>query len=156
MGFSRGEHDIRRIEDVGGAEDGDLMLFHRLEHGRLRLGRRAIDLVAEHHVREDRAGLELELAMTVGLGQHLRADDIRGHQVGRELNSFEAEPERFAGRLDHQRLAESGHAFDQNMAAAKQRGQHLSHDLAMADDHARDFALGARENLAKFRDPLVG
>jgi len=26
----------------------------------------------------------------------------------------------------------------------------------MADDDARDFALGARENLAKIRDPLVG
>ncbi len=107
-------------------------------------------------MREDRARLELELAHPVGLGQHLRADDVGGHQVGRELDSLEAEPERFAGRLDHQRLAQSGHAFDQNMAAAKQRGQQFSYDLAMADDYARDFTLGARKNLAKIRNPLVG
>ena len=107
-------------------------------------------------MREDRPRLELELAMAVGLGQHLRADNVRGHQVGRELDSLEAEPERLARRLDHQRLAESGHAFDQDVAAAKQRGQQFSHDLAMADDYARDLALGARENLAKIRDPLVG
>ena len=60
-----------------------------------------------------------------------------------------------AGRLDHQRFAEPGNAFDQNMAAAKERGQELSDDVAMADDDARDFALGARKNLAKFRDTLV-
>ena len=53
-------------------------------------------------------------------------------------------------------LPEAGDAFDQNMAAAKQRGQQFSHDLAMADDYARDFALGARKSFAKIRDPLVG
>jgi len=104
---------------------------------------------------KDRPRLELELTLAVGLGQHLGADNIRGHQVGRELDSLEAEPERLAGRLDHQCLAESGDAFDQNMAAAKERGQQFSDDLAMADDNARDFALGARKNLAEIRNPLV-
>src|SRR5258708_14057360 len=106
-------------------------------------------------MREDWAFLELEFAMPFGLGQHLRADDIRGHQVGRELDSLEAESERLAGRLDHQGLAQSGDAFDQNIAAAKQRGQHFSNDFAMADVYARDFALGSREDLANMPHPLI-
>jgi hypothetical protein len=46
---------------VGGAGDGHLALLHRLEQRRLHLGRRAVDLVGEHDVGEDRAGLEAKL-----------------------------------------------------------------------------------------------
>jgi len=95
------------------------MLFHRFEHGGLRLGRGAVDLVAQHHMREDRSGLELELAMAVDLGQHLSADNIGRHQVGRELNALEDQAQSFGSGLDHQGFAETGHAFDQNMATAE-------------------------------------
>jgi limonene-1,2-epoxide hydrolase len=43
------------VEVVALAADGDLVLLHRLEQGGLGLGRRAVDLVGEDDVREDRA-----------------------------------------------------------------------------------------------------
>ena len=55
--------DEERVgERPGHAVGRDLALLHRLEQRRLRLGRRAVDLVGEHDVREDRALAELELA----------------------------------------------------------------------------------------------
>ena len=116
----RRQHEERRVERIGGAEDRDLPLLHRLEHGGLGLGRGAVDFVAEHDVGENRAGLEMtELAPAVALGQHLGADDIRGHQVGRELDPLEAQAEGLAGGLDHQGFAEAGDAFDQDVAARR-------------------------------------
>ena len=56
----RGEHEERARELVSVQVDGDRALLHALEQPRLRLGRRAVDLVDEHDVGEDRAGPELE------------------------------------------------------------------------------------------------
>ena len=45
-------------QHVRGVVEGDLRLVHRLEQARLGLGRGAVDLVGEHDVGEERAGLE--------------------------------------------------------------------------------------------------
>ncbi len=55
----RGQHEERRGQRVHLAAGGDLPLLHRFEHGGLRLGRRAVDLVGQEHVGEERAGQEL-------------------------------------------------------------------------------------------------
>src|SRR2546422_7682424 len=102
------------------------MLFHRLQHRRLSLGRGSVDLVAQHHVREDRTLFELEFTPAIALSQNLGARDIRGHQVRSELDAFETKSQRLAGGLDHQGLAESGYAFDQCMAAGEKRGEYFS------------------------------
>ena len=51
----RRDHHERRRQRVGVPVDRDLALLHRLEQRRLRLRRRAVDLVGEHDVREHRA-----------------------------------------------------------------------------------------------------
>ena len=51
----RGQHEERVGQPVPLAADGHLPLLHRLEQGGLRLGRRAVDLVGQHDVGEDRA-----------------------------------------------------------------------------------------------------
>ena len=71
------------------AGDGDLLLLHRLEQRRLRLRRGAVDLVGQQQVGEDRSGLEAELALAVLLDKDVRADDVGGHQVRRELDAVE-------------------------------------------------------------------
>ncbi len=58
----RGDHDERVGQRAGLALDRDLALLHRLEQRRLRLGRRAVDLVGQQQVREHRALAEPELA----------------------------------------------------------------------------------------------
>jgi hypothetical protein len=52
---------------VRAAETGDGMLLHRLEHGRLGLGRGAVDLVGQDDLGEDRTLAKLEVAPP-GLG----------------------------------------------------------------------------------------
>ena len=57
-----GQHEERRRQPVRRAGDGDRPLLHRLEQGRLGLGRGPVDLVGQHQVGEDRPALELEPA----------------------------------------------------------------------------------------------
>ena len=69
---------------MGDAVDGDLLLGHRLEQGRLGLRHRAVDLVDEQDVREDRAGPEAELALALVV--HRQPGDIRRLKVGGALD----------------------------------------------------------------------
>ena len=55
LGVLRREHEERLVEHARLAVDRHAPLAHRLEQRALRLGRRAVDLVGEQHVGEDRA-----------------------------------------------------------------------------------------------------
>ena len=64
---------------------------HRFQESGLGLGRRTVDLVGQHDVRED--GTLDELETLTGLRivlQHLRTEDVVGHQIGRKLDTAEA------------------------------------------------------------------
>ena len=92
----RGQHEERRGQLVHRAAGADLPLLHRLEHGRLRLGRRAVDLVGQQHVGEDRPG-QKAIRPLPGFGiflDHFGAGDVAGHQVGRELDALERQVQR--------------------------------------------------------------
>ena len=87
----RGDHEERLGQVVRLLAGGDLAFLHRLQQGRLRLRRRAVDFVGEQDVREDRPFDEAELASAlVVFVEHRGAGDVGRHQVGRELNAFEA------------------------------------------------------------------
>ena len=62
-------------------------LLHRLEQGCLRLGGRSIDFVREHEIGKDGARPKRELLRP---GQQRDARDVRGHQIGRELDAHES------------------------------------------------------------------
>ena len=91
-------------------------------------------------MREHRAALELEVtpAGAVVLLEDLGADDVARHQVGRELDAVEIEPQRLAQRAHEQRLAEPRHAFEHAVAAGEQPDQELLDDLVLANHRARD------------------
>ena len=133
----------------------DRVLLHRLEQRALRLGRGAVDLVGEHDVGEDRAGLEREaLVAALVLGDHHRADDVGRHQVGRELDAREAQIERGGQRAHEHGLAEAGHAFEQRVAAGEQAGQHAVEDRALADDQLADLFAHAAHLIGEVRHPM--
>ncbi len=113
----RREHREGLRQRVGRAVDRHPPLLHRLEQRRLRLGGRAVDLVAEHQVAEDRPRPEGE--RVPGVVEQAHAGDVRGHEVGRELDAAELEPERQAERADEQRLRRARHA----LRAARGRGR---------------------------------
>ena len=62
------------------------------------------------------------------------AGDVRGHQVGRELDAVELEIEHVRHRLHDQGLGQTGHAGDDAVAADEQREHDLVEDLVLADD----------------------
>jgi hypothetical protein len=126
----RREYQKRRRQLVGLPPRRHAVLLHRLEERRLRLGRRAVDLVGEDDVREDRAAHEAEHAAPRGavLLEHVGARDVGGHQVGRELDAPEREREHFRECLDEQRLGEARHAHEQAVPAREQRDEQVVDD----------------------------
>ena len=85
------DHQERVGQRVALAVDGDAALLHRFQQGGLGLGGRAVDLVGQQDVAEDRARPEVERdGARIEDG---RADDVGRHQVRGELDP----PER-AGR----------------------------------------------------------
>ena len=85
---------------------------------------------------EQRPLLEAEdAAGAVVLFEDLGADDVRRHQVGRELHPLEAQMQRVAEGAHHERLGEPRHAFEQAMAAGEQTDEQVLDRLLLADDH---------------------
>ena len=115
--------------------DRDLALLHDLEQRGLHLGGRAVDLVGEEEVAEDRAELGVERPLLRAVDA--RADEVRRDEVGRELDAGERAAEDARGRLDGQGLGEPGHALDEQVALREQAHEHaLEHRVLPGDDPA--------------------
>ena len=133
----RGEHEERRRHVVRVVADRDLALLHHLEQRRLHLGGRAVDLVREQEVAEHRAELGVEAAGV--RPEDPRADEVGGHEVGRELQPLERAAEHVGDGLDRQRLGQPGHALQQHVASGQERHEHALEHRLLADDHPLDL-----------------
>ena len=92
---------------------GDAAFLHRFEQSGLRLRGGAVDFIREQELRKERAAAELELIFPIGAGAHdIRADDVGGHEIGRELDAAKIQIERAGERLDEFRFSEAGHTFE--------------------------------------------
>ena len=146
----RRHHEEGTRHRIGRVADRDLSLLHHLEQRGLHLGRGAVDLVGQQEVAEDgpQLGVERAFAGPVDAG----ADEIGGDEVRRELDAGEAAAEHSRGGLDRQRLGETGHALDQQMALAEQADEDALQHLPLARDHAPDLEEGLLETFPR----LVG
>ena len=81
--------------------------------------------------------------------QHVRAGDVRGHQVGRELDALELDVEDPGQRADHQRLGQARHADQQAVAAGEDGGEDLLDHVRLADDDLLQFFLHQPAMLAE-------
>jgi hypothetical protein len=137
------EHREHRRDPVAHTVDRGGRLLHALEQRRLGTRRGAVDLVGEQQVREDRAGTELELLrlLVVDVG----ADEVGGHQVGRELDAPEARADEPRDRERKQRLAGSRDALEQRVAAGEKARQHLLLHLVLSEDHRVETLAQAAE-----------
>ena len=134
-GILRGEHEERLGQFANLATRRDALFLHGFEHGGLCLRRGAVDFVGQHDVGEDRSALELERAPAIGrFHHHVRAENVGGHQVRRELDAVEGKLQHLAERADEQCLAQPRHAFQQHMAAGEDRGQR-AFDNGVGSDH---------------------
>ncbi len=150
-GILRGEDEERPFERIGPPRRRDVVLLHRLEEGGLRFRRRAVDLVGEDDLGENRSLHEPQTSRALLLVEDFGSRNVRRHQVGRELDPLVVEIEDVRERLDQQRLREAGDAGDQTVSAGEERDEDLLDDFILPDD---DLAQFAENPLAAFRDPL--
>ena len=104
---------------VGATGGGDVIFLHGFEERRLRLGRRAVDLVGKNNLGEDRPLHESQPPRALFFVEDFGAGDIRRHQVGRELDPLVIQIEDVGERLDQQRLRQTRYAGDQTVAGGE-------------------------------------
>jgi hypothetical protein len=120
----------------------DFALLHGLEQRGLCLRRRAVDLVGQQNVREDRPFHETERPPPLGiLFQHARTRDVGRHEVRRELDALELQVEYLRQRADNERLREARHADQKTMPAREDRRKDLLDHRVLSDDDLLQFAL---------------
>ena len=132
-GVLGGQHEERLGHLLGDTGDRDLMLGHDLEQRRLHLRRRTVDLVGQHDVGEHRAPFDVE--GLVGGAEDARADEIGGQQIGGELQAVERAADDRGERLDRQCLGQTGHTFEQYMAAGDEADEQTLDGPVLAHDH---------------------
>ena len=135
------QHEERFGQHVTHTGGRHLMFLHGFEQRRLRLGRRAVDLVGEDDVREHRSGNERQLPAFRRVLKNLGTRDVGGHQVRRELHALELQVKDLRQRFHEQRLGEAGRTRDEAMPAGKERDEDLLHDFLLAHDHLAEFLL---------------
>ena len=123
--------------------DRHLALGHHLEERRLHLGGRAVDLVGEHEVGEDRA--ELDVEALGGRAVDPRADEVGRHEVGSELDARERALDGGGERFRRERLGEAGHTFEQAVAPGEQAHHEPLDHAVLPDDDALDLEQRALE-----------
>ena len=135
-----GQHMEWTRQDMLHAGHRHAALLHRLEQGRLRARRGAVDLVGHQQLAEHRAVQEPERAPTVrAFFQHLAAQDIARHQVGGELDALARQPQHHRHRLHQPRLAQARHAHQQRMTAGEQGDQGEFDGVFLAVNRAPDL-----------------
>ena len=97
--------------------------------------------------------LELADAGRLVLLDHLGAGDVRGHQVGGELDAVEGQVQGVGQGADHQGLGQAGHADQQAVPPREDGDQQLLEHLLLADDHLAHLGLEPGEGVL---EPLDG
>src|SRR5690606_30679025 len=77
------------------------------------------------------------------------ADDIGGHEVGRELDAAEGERERLRQCAHEERFAQARHALKEHVAAGEEADERSLNDILMADDDVADLIHEALEGVAE-------
>ena len=78
-----------------------------------------------------------------------RADEVGRQQIGRELQTLEIRSESRRQRLDGERLGQTGHAFEQNVAVGEQAEQEPLDQILLANDDVSDLFSQRRNPLTQ-------
>ncbi len=119
------------------------MLLHRLQQRRLRFRACAVDLIGHEKLREDRPFNEAEGARASLLFEHLGADDIRRHEVGRKLNALGVKPKRRAQRIDERCLGEARNPDQEGVSTRENVDKDKFDNPILSEDDPGDRILDA-------------
>ena len=89
------------------------------------------------------------------LFDNVRAGNIGGHQVGRELDATELKPKRVGDRAHHQCLRGARHARQKAVAADKDRNQNLVEHLLLSHDDLSHLIQDLLAHCMEALDPLL-
>ena len=127
-----GEDKEGTRQRVGHAVHGDLPFLHGLQQRALRAGRGAVDLVSQHDLGLHRPSPKLELlTLLVEIGD---TRNVRGQEVGGELNAGESAAQAAGNGLSQRRLADTWHVLNKHMPFAEKRHQRQLRYLPLTDD----------------------
>ena len=145
------EEQERLPQRTRDAVNGHLPLGHRLQHRRLGLRHRAVDLVHENRGREDGTRAELELACLLVVDGEAR--NVVRLKVGRALDArVDAALDAACDRACEDGLRRPRHVLEENVALAGKGGEHEL-DLLVLTAHDR---LEVREEARGDLDRGVG
>src|SRR5690606_15903913 len=111
----------------------------------LRLGRRAIDFVGEHELREHGSLVKAERVRLAI--EHRHADDVGGQEVARELNALVGHAERFGKRVRKRRFADARNVLDEEVSAREQARDAQPHLMLLAENHPIELLDRAADEL---------
>ncbi len=134
IGFWVASTRNRSGQREGLAADGHLLLLHRLQQRALHLGGRAVDLVRQQEVGEDRPLLHREVAGALVVDHG--ADQIGGEQIGGELDPVESGRDGGRQGPHRQGLGQAGHTLQQHVAIGEQADEESLQHRPLAHDDA--------------------
>ena len=114
--------------------DRDVALGHCFEQRGLCAGCRAVDLVEEQHVVEQRPRMEVPGAVL--LVEHGDTGDVRREEVDGALHASGRAADRARERLGEERLAHAGRVLDEDVATREQRRHHEADRIRLAEHRA--------------------
>ena len=140
------DHEWFRQRDAL-ASDGGRALRHGFKHGGLGFRVGTIDFVEQHEIGVDRADLRGEFLR--GEIEDLSADQVRRHQIGSALHTFERAGHRSGQGLRGSGFCQTRDGFDEDMTAGHQSGDQRFTKIVLSDQ-------GLRETSANLRTDVPG
>ena len=140
-GVLRCQHEEGIRQRIRLAVDGRLALFHGFQQRGLRARNGAVDLIGQQDVGVHRAALELKIAALLVIDHH--AYDVRGQQIGRELQTAEIAAQGDGQRANQRGFAAAGQIAEQHMAAGEDGHENQVDLMLLADDDLLGFAAQA-------------
>ena len=131
------DDEKRPLEPVCDAVDRGLALLHRLEERCLRLRRGAVDLVGEEEIREDRPWPKLEVGVALVPDRGPR--HVGRHEIRRELDAREPDPEHSGEGAGRESLCEARVVLEQDVPVGEEAEQHELECVTLADDGPLDL-----------------
>ena len=149
----RREHVEGRVQGAIFARDRHFALLHRLQQSRLRPGACAVDFIRHQKLTKDRTRHEFKRfgAVLAGL-KHFGPQNIRGHQIRRELHAIAVQPHHGGQRVHQSCFTQARQTDQQGMTTTQQRGQSEINDLLLSDETPRDDGFRLPEPFAQRLD----
>ena len=145
------QHHERLVQREGRAADGDLVLLHRLQQRSLHLRRRAVDLVRQNDLREQRALLDVKL-LGLLIEDH-GPDQVGGQEIGGELDPGKRGVDDLGQGAHGEGLGQPGNALQQDVSPGQQSHEEPLDHRILPDDPPGHLFENAR-NRQRLRWPL--